>query len=102
MTLKSMIIRIRFPVDLSHDRHSNSGSTSPFQLRISYSSSASTLSGCRSILIDLHTEGQPDSPERPPDYVAADLMEAASYLLSALRGGGLSLAPPAVTREGRT
>ena len=37
--------------------------------------------GCRGILVDVGTEGRPENPEREPEYIARDFLDAARYLL---------------------
>ncbi len=41
---------------------------------------AGKTAGCRAVLIDLGTEGEPQSPERTPEYVAANLLDAACHI----------------------
>jgi len=42
---------------------------------------AGKRAGCRAILLDLGTEAEPECPEREPEFVAADFLSAAKYLL---------------------
>lgn len=42
---------------------------------------AGKRAGCRAILLDLGTEGEPEYPEREPEYVAKDFTDAVLYLL---------------------
>lgn len=37
--------------------------------------------GCRAVLLDVGTEGVPESPVRTPDYVARDFLDAVGYIL---------------------
>lgn len=43
---------------------------------------AGNRAGCRSVLIDVGTEAQPQIPERTPSYVAASFADAVGYVLS--------------------
>jgi len=42
---------------------------------------AGKRAGCRSILLDVGSEGEPECPERVPDYVASDFLDAVRHLL---------------------
>lgn len=42
---------------------------------------AGNRAGCRSVLVDVGTEGEPETPERVPDYVAADFLDAVRHVL---------------------
>ncbi len=47
---------------------------------------AGKRAGCRSILLDVGTEGEPELPERVPDYVAVSFLDAVQHILSSACG----------------
>ena len=42
---------------------------------------AGNRAGCRSVLVDVGSEGKPETPERVPDYVATDFLDAVHHVL---------------------
>jgi len=47
---------------------------------------AGNRAGCRSILLDVGSESAPESPERMPEYVATDFLDAVHHLLTQHQG----------------
>ncbi len=43
---------------------------------------AGRRAGTRTVLLDVGTEGEPDRPERTPEYVASSFMQAVEYILA--------------------